>query len=198
MMDTDNQQESEWSMKGFLEYLKTGTLFSFLASPPYFIRYCPPPVDGFVLSSRDGILTRDDIEVLCNELLKTVREKEELIKQANQEIEKIQQRQQGISSKVDKPESHGFIYLIKSETGHYKIGYSRKLFDRIKTFEVKLPFKVELIHQFPTDDVKQAESELHRYFAASRVNGEWFDLTIEQVQEITRLVRYQDGDFVTA
>lgn len=108
----------------------------------------------------------------------------------------------GITTKEpEKPKSKkdksGYIYLILAETGQYKIGYSKRLFDRVKTFQVKLPFEIELIHQFPADDMYQAERELHSYFAAHRVNGEWFSLSPEQVEEIKAITKYESGDFVT-
>jgi hypothetical protein len=89
----------------------------------------------------------------------------------------------------------GYIYLIKSDTGHYKIGRSKDVFDRIKTFSIKLPFEIELIHQFPADDTLVAEAQLHKNFAQQRVNGEWFDLTPQMVDNIKNLTSYENSVF---
>ncbi len=78
----------------------------------------------------------------------------------------------------------GFIYLVKSSTGHYKIGRAKNPDDRRRTFEVKLPFEVELIHTISSQNYSQAERSLHKRFAGKRVNGEWFALTDEDVTYI--------------
>lgn len=78
----------------------------------------------------------------------------------------------------------GYVYLLKASTGHYKIGRSKKVIDRLKLFEVKLPFEVEIIHLFPCVDMVDAERQLHIIFADKRVNGEWFDLSITDVATI--------------
>lgn len=81
----------------------------------------------------------------------------------------------------------GFVYLLRSASGYYKIGRSKNPYDRLTTFEVKLPFEVEYEHLIETTDMYQLEKELHRHFADKRVNGEWFELTPEDVAYIKSL-----------
>lgn len=71
----------------------------------------------------------------------------------------------------------GYIYIIKSEMGSCKIGRSKNVPDRLKLFEVKLPFNFEIIHLFPCCDMVDAERQLHLIFGEKRVNGEWFELS---------------------
>ena len=73
----------------------------------------------------------------------------------------------------------GYVYVVKSLTdrAHYKIGRTRDLQRRAKTFNVKLPFDVELICLIKTEDMYKLESELHGKFYRKRANGEWFNLT---------------------
>lgn len=85
----------------------------------------------------------------------------------------------------NKVKSHpGYVYLLKAENGYYKIGRTKSPKDRIKTFGVKLPFKVEFEHLIQTDDMEGLEAELHFTFADKRLDGEWFNLTSGDVEYI--------------
>lgn len=82
---------------------------------------------------------------------------------------------------------HGFVYLIQSPTGSYKIGRTKDPDDRLKTFSVKLPFEVDYVCTIETGDMYQLERELHKKYASKRVNGEWFYLEPEDVEDIRGL-----------
>lgn len=69
----------------------------------------------------------------------------------------------------------GYVYVIRSPYG-YKIGKTVNIRDRTRLFAVKLPFPVSLEHCAKFDDYTEAERNLHRMFAAKRLEGEWFDL----------------------
>lgn len=81
----------------------------------------------------------------------------------------------------------GYVYLVASPSGHYKIGRTRDIHDRMRTFEVKLPFEPRLEHTIKTSDCVALETELHHRFEAKRVNGEWFALSPGDVQYIKSL-----------
>jgi hypothetical protein len=78
----------------------------------------------------------------------------------------------------------GYVYLLKSSSGYWKIGKTVDPDNRLQTFSVKLPFEVEYEHLIPCKDHRAAESGLHRRFDAKRVNGEWFDLSPADVTYI--------------
>ncbi len=80
----------------------------------------------------------------------------------------------------------GFVYILKSETGHYKIGKTTNPDNRIKTFSVKLPFRVEYELLIPSEDHNALEIELHTRFAYCRLDGEWFALTDGDVNDLRR------------
>lgn len=75
----------------------------------------------------------------------------------------------------------GYVYLIKSASGYWKIGKTINPDDRMKTFSVKLPFEVEYEHIIPCQNHHAAEDELHLRFASKRVNGEWFCLDASDI-----------------
>lgn len=76
----------------------------------------------------------------------------------------------------------GYIYLLRSMSGYYKIGRSKNPDNRIKTFSVKLPFEVEYVVVIPSDDMIEFEKSWHDWFADKRVNGEWFSLTNDDAE----------------
>jgi hypothetical protein len=88
---------------------------------------------------------------------------------------------------LPKPKKAGYVYLIQSPSGHYKIGRAIDPSDRLGMFGVKLPFEVELICLIKSDDYIGLEKEIHSQFDARRVNGEWFNLSAEDVEYIKSL-----------
>lgn len=88
----------------------------------------------------------------------------------------------------------GFVYLIQSPTGAYKIGRTVDPGDRLKTFAVKLPFEVEFLVLLGTDDMYKLEAKLHRKFKKQRINGEWFRLSHDDIKYIQQVGAEDDLD----
>lgn len=80
----------------------------------------------------------------------------------------------------------GYVYLVRSQYG-VKIGKSVNVKSRTRLFEVKLPFPISVEHYAWFDDYSYAERDLHRKFHAKRLEGEWFDLSKEDVAHIMTL-----------
>lgn len=91
------------------------------------------------------------------------------------------------SAKVVRTPKEGYVYLVKSVSGHYKIGKSINPHDRIRTFGVKLPFEVEIIHTIKSLQYHALEKFLHAKFDDKRVNGEWFNLSDDDVDYVKSL-----------
>lgn len=91
----------------------------------------------------------------------------------------------------------GYVYLLKSPTGFWKIGKTVDPKNRIATFSVKLPFEVSYAHLIPCYDHHKLEAELHIVFSHLRVEGEWFKLSSTDVQWITSLTNQTDFDLRT-
>lgn len=82
----------------------------------------------------------------------------------------------------------GYVYLLNEVNGdHYKIGRTRNPENRLQTFNVKLPYRVEYTHLIETDDMYTLEAQLHSRYNHCRVDGEWFALTPSEVAEIKSL-----------
>ena len=72
----------------------------------------------------------------------------------------------------------GFVYIVDEINGpHYKIGRTSNPYDRLKTFEVKLPYKVEYNMLIETNDMYALEYKLHNIFSDKHADGEWFTLS---------------------
>lgn len=79
----------------------------------------------------------------------------------------------------------GLVYFIKSEeTGLIKIGYSKDLMGRINGLRQEHKAEMELIHYISTYDSVGLEQVMHTLFSEKRINGEWFDLSEEDIRRI--------------
>jgi len=78
----------------------------------------------------------------------------------------------------------GFVYVLRAESGHYKIGRTKSPDSRMKTFSVKLPFRVEYELLIRSDNCRELEKGLHARFSDRRVDGEWFALSPEDIEAL--------------
>lgn len=73
------------------------------------------------------------------------------------------------------------VYIIESTSGHYKIGISRNPKNRLKQLKMTQgPYKYSLAFFWwcgSREEARFIESDLHRIHGKRRVNGEWFELT---------------------
>lgn len=80
----------------------------------------------------------------------------------------------------------GYVYLLHSN-GVYKIGHAKDLTRRMMQISPVMPHEVELVHAIKCENMVGLESELHQQFADKRLNGEWFNLSAEDVEYIKHL-----------
>ena len=79
----------------------------------------------------------------------------------------------------------GYVYLIGSPVFHwYKIGKSHVPAIRIKDLGILLPFKVEVVAVWKSDNYHNLERTLHEQCSACRINGEWFRFTDKQISDL--------------
>jgi Meiotically up-regulated gene 113 len=79
----------------------------------------------------------------------------------------------------------GFVYLLRSGR-HYKIGYTFDVGRRRYDLAIQLPEAVEEVHAIRTDDPVGIERYWHERFSSRRKNGEWFDLTRDDITAFKR------------
>lgn len=75
------------------------------------------------------------------------------------------------------PGQSGYVYVLKSDSGHYKIGKTTDPKNRRETFGIKLPMEVEYIVLIQSSNHHRLEATLHEQFKHKRINGEWFNLS---------------------
>lgn len=104
---------------------------------------------------------------------------------------KINQKEDVIPSPiiVNSRSRSGYVYLLSAvhDSTLFKIGRTNNPQNRLRTFNVKLPFAVEYLYIIKTDDMYALESILHHKFASKRLEGEWFKLSSEDVVYIKSL-----------
>jgi hypothetical protein len=79
----------------------------------------------------------------------------------------------------------GFVYLIKSGR-FYKIGKTNHVGRRERELAIQLPEDVRTVHYIRTDDPHGIESYWHARFHPKRKNGEWFELSTDDVAAFRR------------
>jgi hypothetical protein len=82
----------------------------------------------------------------------------------------------------------GYVYLMKSGR-HHKIGRTVSVGSRERQLAIKIPIPPTTIHRIETDDPNGLEAYWHKRFAEKRGEGEWFDLSPEDVAAFKRWKR---------
>jgi hypothetical protein len=82
-------------------------------------------------------------------------------------------------------EAFGFIYLLKSGR-YYKIGRTNAIGRRERELAIQLPEPAVVIHSIKTDDPVGIESYWHTRFKDRRKNGEWFELSTNDIAAFKR------------
>lgn len=108
-------------------------------------------------------------------------------KKLDYQLQQINQKQnKKKSSKSKKKKKHkGVVYLLKIKgKEQYKIGVSTKFKKRYDKLSTLMPFKLETVNLIKSDDIYSLEEGLHNKFEDKRINGEWFELSSEDIKYI--------------
>jgi len=77
----------------------------------------------------------------------------------------------------------GFIYLIQSPIGIYKIGKANDVRQRLANLRGQFKADLKLIHAFEAVNVLDVEWAFHTHFRHRRAYGEWFTLDAQDLEE---------------
>jgi predicted GIY-YIG superfamily endonuclease len=84
--------------------------------------------------------------------------------------------------KTEKPRP-GYVYFIADNMGNFKIGLSKDINSRFKTY-TEMPYDPEMIHFINCSDMVKVEEYFHTKFADKRFKGEWFKLDNKDIKYI--------------
>jgi DNA modification methylase len=82
-------------------------------------------------------------------------------------------------------ETNGSIYFIKHKNvSPIKIGFSNNAnpYLRIESYKTGSPYGIDVLGFFSVKNAAEVEKKLHKKYQNKRVNGEWFDITIDDVK----------------
>jgi hypothetical protein len=79
-----------------------------------------------------------------------------------------------------------FIYLIENtDTGHIKIGVSRKPHRRLKQLQTGNHIPLKMLGTIQVGNAFEVESIIHKVFSKSRVHGEWFNINRDEIDYLS-------------
>lgn len=137
---------------------------------------------GLTCTRQEWQAIRDSVDLFYSEV--TDDEIEQFNNLQRQALETLQQKP-AMSAPKQKADKPGYVYLLHSESGHYKIGKSIDPRNRKTTIGTKMPHKVTLLYTAKMGRMDEAEETLHYALNTFRVNGEWFDLPPEWLGWVT-------------
>lgn len=87
----------------------------------------------------------------------------------------------------------GYIYLLECE-GKYKIGFSKDVDRRIKELSNN-PFKINLVAKSKfLENAYELEQIIHEKLIDYRINGEWYNLNQEVLEDIKKMIINMRGE----
>lgn len=75
----------------------------------------------------------------------------------------------------------GYVYCLHDQLGHYKLGITKQLDNRIKQLATQPPFEITLEFAFKVLFARRYEGYLHNKFKHKRLRGEWFNLSADDL-----------------
>jgi len=99
----------------------------------------------------------------------------------------------------------GYIYLIESynSTGgvelEYKIGYTRNkdINKRLSQLKTGNPNQLKIVKKFESEHGQKVETSLHNIFSHKKIDGEWFRLNNEDVNNFIEICEKLESNYNT-
>jgi len=103
-----------------------------------------------------------------------------------------------ICRELHEKRNHGYVYFLTANINgikYCKIGKTKSLQKRMKTYPLKVPFETHLFIVFEVRNMTKVEHLFHLRFLGKRREGEWFELLESDYRDIEReqlgLIRYE-------
>lgn len=93
------------------------------------------------------------------------------------------------------PRGTGYVYLMRADD-MCKIGCATDPLRRLRDIQGATPQHVTLVHTIETDNMIRLEAALHSAFEHRRIRGEWFQLTLGDVQAFSAVEMPVSADVI--
>jgi len=86
---------------------------------------------------------------------------------------------------VDEARAVSFVYVVSSDTGVVKVGFSKDVASRLATLQTGNPdrLKVYTHHEVPASLAQIVERRAHELLHAAHMCGEWFQVTAHEAED---------------
>lgn len=89
-----------------------------------------------------------------------------------------------------------FIYLIRSnEHGYHKIGVSKTPQKRLDSLQTGNFDTLTLINKYQSKYAYKIEKTLHNLWRYLKINGEWYDLSINEISDFNNICIKIENNF---
>lgn len=94
------------------------------------------------------------------------------------------------SSYVDTEDGYVYIIFIEDSSGErfYKIGLARNVEARCKQHQTSTPFDIKVAISFYVLNMAKKEKQLHDMFSNKKIRGEWYKLSVDDLEAIKNQV----------
>lgn len=88
----------------------------------------------------------------------------------------------------------GFVYFIQNESGLIKIGRSKNPINRLANIKLCCN-NPKLLHKVLVTNNILAEIKLHEFFKSKKVYGEWFNISVQDIEAAKRFLISEGLDY---
>lgn len=89
------------------------------------------------------------------------------------------------SSSVEQPADIEYVYFIQADEYLFKIGMTaQNPHKRLASLQTGYPSALTLYGYIETKDAKALEIDLHKRFSGCRLNGEWFSVHCDEINDV--------------
>lgn len=123
----------------------------------------------------------------CIKRYNQARQKIHIEKYREEKEERHRKKDQEMINEYEKGKKFGYVYLMKSGNGYYKIGISKKVKNRLDSLKRQFPVEIEVIHYIACSDRRKTEAYLHAKYSSKCIEYEWFQLSQKDIDWISSL-----------